>query len=47
MADGLTEIVRVAVQWLFAPLLAVAVLAWLRLRVLAYRVRIFGMEVLV
>ena len=33
MADGLTEIVRIAVQWLFTPLLAVAVLAWLYLRV--------------
>ena len=33
MSGGLTEIVRVAVQWIFTPLLAVAVLAWLCLRV--------------
>ena len=33
MSGGLTEIVRVAVQWIFTPLLAVAVLAWLYLRV--------------
>ena len=32
MADGLTEIVRMTVQWLFAPLLAVVVLAWLCVR---------------
>ena len=47
MIEESTEAIKVAVQWLFAPLLAVAVLAWLSLRVLAYRVRIFGMEVLV
>ena len=47
MIEESTEAIKVVVQWLFAPLLAVAVLAWLRLRVLAYRVRIFGMEVLV
>ena len=35
MCGGLTEIVRVAVQWIFAPLLVVAVLAWLYLRVKA------------
>jgi len=31
--EGLAEIVRMAVQWFFAPLLAIAVLAWLYLRV--------------
>ena len=33
MNEGLAEAIKVAVQWLFAPLLAVAVLAWLYLRV--------------
>ena len=33
MLEGLAEAIKVAVQWLFAPLLAVAVLAWLCLRI--------------
>ena len=33
MPEGLAEAIKIAVQWLFVPLLAVVVLAWLCLRI--------------